>query len=246
MRRATTLVRGFWVGIIAGLWFGVSPALPLAGAGGGGTITGTVKFSGTPPPPMPITFGAEKQCALAHGTTPANVEDVVINGNGTVRDVLIYVTGEVPGQYATPTEPLVFEQRGCLFVPHVGAVMVGQPVEVRNDDPILHNVRTQSKLGQSFNIAQPTQGMKTTKKLLKPEIGIPLKCDVHFWMTGYLHVLAHPFFAVTGPDGVFTIKGLPAGTYTLEAWHGKLGTKQLTVTVNGEESQSVEFTLANP
>ena len=246
MRHATTLVRGLGVGIIAGLWLGMSPRFLFAVAGGGGTITGTVKFSGIPPPPTPINFGAEKQCALVHGTTPPKVEDVVINSNGTVRDVLIYVTGEAPGQYAAPTEPLVFEQRGCLFVPHVGAVMVGQPVEVRNDDSILHNVRAQSKLGQSFNIAQPTQGMKMTKKLLKPEIGIPLKCDVHFWMTGYLHVLAHPFFAVTGPDGVFTIKGLPAGTYTLEAWHGKLGIKQMAVTVNGDESQSVEFTLTNP
>ncbi len=246
MRHATTLVRGLGVGIVAGLWLGTLLITPIAVADGGGTITGTVKFSGAPPPPTPINFGAEKQCALVHGTTPPNVEDIVINSNGTVRDVLIYVTGEVPGQYAPPTEPFVFEQHGCIFVPHVGAVMVGQPVEVRNDDPILHNVRAQSKLGQSFNIAQPTQGMKTTKKLLKPEIGIPLKCDVHFWMTGYLHVLAHPFFAITGPDGAFTIKGLPPGTYTLEAWHGKLGTKQLPGPVKGDESQTVEFPLAKP
>ena len=246
MRRATVFVRGLGVGIIAWVWLGMSPRLPVASAGGGGTITGAVKFSGTPPLAALIHFGAEKQCALAHGTTPPTIEDVVISSHGTVRDVLVYVTGEVPGQYAAPAEPLVFEQRGCVFVPHVGAAMVGQPVEVRNDDAILHNVRAQSKLGQSFNIAQPTQGMKTTKKLLKPEIGIPLKCDVHFWMTGYLHILAHPFFAVTGPDGAFTITGLPAGTYTLEVWHGKLGTKQLTVTVKGDESQPVEFILANP
>ena len=246
MRRAMIVVRGLGVGIVAGVWLGMSPRLPIAAAGGGGTITGTVKCSGTPPTPASINFGAEKQCALAHGATPPSVEDVVINSNGTVRDVLLYVTGEVPGAYAAPTEPLVFEQRGCVFVPHAGAVMVGQPIEVRNDDAVLHNVRAQSKLGQSFNIAQPVQGMKTTKTLLKPEIGIPLKCDVHFWMTGYLHVLAHPFFAVTGPDGVFTITGLPAGTYTLAAWHGKLGTTQLTVTVHGDESQRVEFTLASP
>ena len=246
MRHATTVVRGLGVGIVAGFWLGALPPVPIAAAGGGGTITGTVHYAGTPPPPTPINFGAEQQCALIHGATRPNVEDVVIDGHGAVRDVLIYVTGEVPGQYAAPTEPLVFEQRGCLFVPHVGAIMVGQPVEVRNGDPILHNVRAQSKLGQSFNIAQPVQGMKTTKRLLKPEIGIPLKCDVHFWMTGYLHVLAHPFFAITGPDGAFTLTGLPPGTYTLEAWHGKLGIKQLTVTVNGDESQSAAFTFANP
>ena len=246
MRRATTLVRRLGVGMVAGVWLGTGPRLPLVAAGGGGTITGTVKYAGTPPPPTPINFGAEKQCALVHGATPPTVEDVVINSNGTVRDALVYVTGEVPGAYAAPTEPLVFQQHGCIFVPHVGAAMVGQPVEVRNDDTVLHNVRAQSTLGQSFNIAQPVQGMKTTKKLLKPEIGIPLKCDVHFWMTGYLHVLAHPFFAVTGADGTFAIKGLPPGTYTFEAWHGKLGTKQTTVTVKGDESQTVEFTLTSP
>ena len=245
--RQRTVVRVLSVWMMAvGMWIGALPHTAMAMADEGGTVTGTVKFSGTPPPPAPISFGGEQQCALIHGNTPPNAEDIVVNNNGTVRDVLVYVTGEVSGQYTTPTDPLVFEQKGCLFIPHVGAVMVGQPIEVRNDDPVLHNVRAQSKLGQSFNIAQPVQGMKTTKKLLKQEIGIPMKCDVHFWMTGYLHVLAHPFFAVTGSDGAFTVKGLPAGTYTLEAWHGKLGTKQVIVTVKGDESQSVEFTLAHP
>ena len=246
MRHATTLVRGLGVGIVAGLWLGMLTVLPSAVAGGGGTITGTVKFSGTPPPPTPINFGAEKQCALVHGTTPPNVEDVVINSNGTVRDVLIYVTGEVPGQYAAPTEPLVFEQRGCIFVPHVGAVMVGQPVEVRNDDPILHNVRAQSKLGQSFNVAQPVQGMKTAKVFQKPEIGMSLKCDVHFWMTAFLHILPHPFFGVTGEEGTVVIRNLPAGTYTLEAWHEKLGSQTHSVTVKDGETTPIEFVFKSP
>ena len=192
----------------------------------GGTVTGKVAFTGTPPAPQPIAFGAEKQCALVHGDRPPAKEDLVVNPNGTVRDVLVYVTDAVPGEFTPPAEPLVFEQHGCVFAPHVGAVMAGQPIEVRNNDPVLHNVRAQSKLGQSFNIAQPVQGMKTTKVLKKPEIGIPLKCDVHFWMTAYLHVLAHPFFAVSGEDGAFAIAGLPPGTYTLEAWHGALGTQR--------------------
>ena len=208
----------------------------------GGTVTGTVVFEGAPPPVKEIQFGAEKQCALGH-EHPPTYEDVVVNGNGTVRDVLVYVIGEVSGQRVAPTEPLVFEQRRCIFLPHVGAVMAGQPVEVRNGDPVLHNVRAQSKLGQSFNIAQPTQGLKTTRKLLKPEIGIPLKCDVHFWMTGYLHVLPHPFFAITGPDGAFTIKGLPPGTYTVEAWHGKLGTQTQRVTVAEGQAAPATFTF---
>ena len=234
-----------WVVILAAAMGGGSPE-GVAASNGGGTVTGKVAFTGTPPVSQSIAFGAEKQCALIHGDHPPIKEDLVVNPNGTVRDVLVYVTEAVPGDFTPPAEPLVFEQRGCVFAPHVGAVMAGQPIEVRNDDPVLHNVRAQSKLGQSFNIAQPVQGMKTTKVMKKPEVGIPLKCDVHFWMTAYLHVLAHPFFAVTGEDGAFTLSGLPPGTYTLEAWHSALGTRQATVTVQGAETQTVEFTLANP
>ena len=227
-------------------WHGVvvlsALALPNSAWAAGGTVSGKVVFEGTPPPVKEIQFGAEKQCALGY-QHPPTYEDVVVNSNGTLKWVLVHIVEDVPGGYPAPTEPFVFQQHGCIFVPHAGAVMVGQPVEVHNDDAVLHNVRAQSKLGQSFNIAQPVQGMKTTKKLLKPEIGILLKCDVHFWMTGYLHVLAHPFFAITGPDGAFTIKGLPPGTYTVEAWHGKLGTQTQSVTVAEGQAAPATFTF---
>lgn len=230
-----------WFVIALGVSAGLSWGHPMSAAEEGATITGRVRFDGAPPAPKPVNFGAEQQCAILHGDQPPQAEDVVVNSNGTLRDVLVYVTGEVAVSFAPPSAPVVFEQRGCVFVPHVAAVMVGQPIEVRNDDAVLHNVRAQSKLGQAFNIAQPVQGMKTTKMMKAQEIGIPLKCDVHFWMTAYLHVLAHPFFSVIGTDGSFTIAGLPPGTYTLEAWHGKLGTQQATVTVAGSGSQPAEF-----
>ncbi len=124
------------------------------------------------------------------------------------------------------------------------AVQAGQPVEFRNSDPLLHNIRANSKQGQSFNIAQPVKGMKQVRKFSKPEIGIQLRCDVHWWMAGYLHVLPHPFFAITGDDGTFTIKGVPAGTYRLEAWHEKLGTQTKTVTVKPGETVTVDFTFS--
>jgi hypothetical protein len=219
--------------------------LALAPAATAGELRGRVSFTGEPPARSPVAFGGEKQCALMHGDAPPLVEDVVVGLNGGLRDVLVYLTGEAPGgPHTPPAEPLVYEQHGCLFKPHVGAVMVGQPIEVRNDDPVLHNVRAQSKLGQSFNIAQPMQGMKTTKKMKAQEIGIPLKCDVHFWMTGYLHSLAHPFFAMTGEDGAFAIANLPPGTYTFEAWHPALGTRIATATITDGEPAALTFAFS--
>lgn len=215
---------------------------PVAQAAGG-SVTGNVVFEGTPPPAKEIQFGAEKQCALAHQHTP-KYEDIVVNDNGTLRWVLVTVKEPVPGDLPVPTEPVVVDQLGCMFLPHVAVARVGQPVEFRNSDPVLHNVRGASKQRQGFNIAQPTQGSKTTRTFKTLEIGMPLKCDVHFWMVSYLHVLPHPFFAVTGDDGTFTIEGLPAGTYTVETWHEKLGVKTQTVSVHDGQSAALAFSYA--
>ena len=209
----------------------------------GATITGTVLYQGEPPTPAKLNFGAEQQCALPHGDHMPVEEKLVVNPNHTLKWTLLRIVEDLPGPYTPPAEPLVYEQVGCVFQPHVGAVMVGQPVEVRNEDPVLHNVRAQSKQQQSFNIAQPIKGMKTTKTMKKQEIGIPLKCDVHFWMIAYLHVLSHPFFALTGDDGTFAIRNVPPGTYTLEAWHETLGTLTQTVTLSAGQAVTVDFTF---
>ncbi|MBI4227294.1 MAG: carboxypeptidase regulatory-like domain-containing protein [Candidatus Omnitrophica bacterium] len=216
-----------------------------ARASSGGSITGQVLFEGPPPPVKEIQFGAEKQCALGH-QAPPTYEDLVVNGNGTLKGVLVYVTESVPGDFPAPAEPVVVDQRGCVFAPHVAVARVGQPVEFRNSDPVLHNVRGKSAQGQGFNVAQPVQGMKTAKTFKTPELGMLLRCDVHFWMTSYLHVLAQPFYALTQDDGAFTIQGLPAGTYTLEAWHEKLGTQTQTVTVADGQAAPATFTFTMP
>ncbi len=211
----------------------------------GGTVSGKVVFEGTPSPAKEIQFGAEKQCALGH-EHPPTYEDIVVNGNGTLKWVLVRVVEDVPGDYPVPTEPVVVDQHGCVFSPHVTAARVGQPVEFRNDDPLLHNVRGASKQSQAFNIAQPVQGSKTARVFKKPEIGMLVKCDVHFWMTSYLHILPNPFFAVTGDEGTFTISGLPAGTYTIEAWQEKLGAQTQQVTVAEGQAAPVAFTFKSP
>lgn len=211
----------------------------------GGTVSGTVVFEGTPPLAKEIQFGAEKQCALGH-QHPPTYEDLVVNGQGALKWVLVRVVEDVPGDYPAPTEPVVVDQRGCVFVPHGAAARVGQPVEFQNNDPLLHNVRGASKQRQGFNIAQPMQGSKTTRVFQQPEIGMLVKCDVHFWMTAHLHVLPNPFFAVTGEDGAFTISGLPAGAYTLEAWHETLGPQAQRVTVTEDQAAQVDFRFTAP
>ena len=208
-----------------------------------GIVTGKVTYSGPPVVPQPINFGAEKQCAEVHGDKMPVNEDLVINPNGTVKWALVRIQEDVPGDYPVPTDPVLIDQTGCTFVPHVSSVRAGQPVEFKNSDAVLHNVRGFSKLGQSFNVAQPIQGMKTKKTFALPEPEMPIKCDVHFWMIGYLHIMPNPFYAITGDDGTFAIKGLPAGTYTLELWHEKLGSQTQTITVKDGETETADFVL---
>ena len=209
----------------------------------GGVISGKVSFEGTVPAPKPISFGAEKQCAAMHGDKMPVNEDIVINANNTVKWAFVYVKDGLTRQYTAPAEPALINQKGCMFEPHVIGVMAGQKVTFKNEDPILHNVRNASKVNKVFNIAQPIQGMTTTKTFIQPEIGIQIRCDVHFWMSAYLHVLNHPFFAVTGDDGSFSIKGLPAGTYTVEVWHEKLGAQTAQITVGDGENKTSDFVL---
>ena len=207
------------------------------------TVTGKVQFEGEVPVPAPINFGAEKQCAMMHGDKMPVNEDLVVNANNTVKWALVYVKEGATGTYTAPAEAAEMDQTGCVFIPHALGVLAGQKINFKNSDPVLHSVRSACKINKSFNIAQPIQGMTTAKAFAAPEIGIQMRCDVHFWMKGYVHVLANPFFSVTGDDGLFTIKDLPAGTYTLELWHETLGTQMQQVTVAQEDTKEVNFTL---
>lgn len=206
----------------------------------GGTVTGKVVFEGTPPAVKPINFGAEKQCALMHGDKMPQNEEVVVNSNGTLKWTLVHLK-DAPKAETVPSEEALIDQQGCVFIPHVAAVRAGQKVVFKNGDPVLHNVRSAAKTNKSFNIAQPIQGMKTAKTFDQPELGVPLRCDVHFWMISYIHVLDHPYYAVTQDDGTFTLKDVPAGNYTLEAWHEKLGVQTAQVTVTEGETKNADF-----
>ena len=211
-----------------------------APAAGNASVAASVKFSGTAPARAKVKMDADPVCQQQHATAVES-EEVVVNSNGTLKNVFVYVKEGVSGTFPSPTTPATLEQAGCWYRPHVFGLQVNQPFDIINSDATLHNVNAKPTANAPFNIAQPVKGMKTTKKFAKPEVMVKFKCNVHPWMSAYAGVLDHPFFAVSDDQGMATIAGLPAGTYTLEAWHETYGAQTQSITVGDGETNAVEF-----
>lgn len=211
----------------------------------GGTITGKVKFTGTAPRNRAIDMSEEAACKSKY-TTPPTEENVVAGPANALSNVFVYVSAGVPAgqKFTAPATPVVLDQDGCRYRPHVFGIMVGQTLEIRNSDPVLHNIKAVAKKNRPFNVSQPNAGMKMNRTFAQPEVMVNLECNVHGWMKAYAGVRPDPFFAVSGPDGSFTIKDLPPGTYTIEAWHEKFGTQTATVTIAGTETKTANITFA--
>ncbi|HVR28694.1 MAG TPA: carboxypeptidase regulatory-like domain-containing protein [Thermoanaerobaculia bacterium] len=206
-----------------------------------GSVEGVITLANGPDPDTEIRMDADPVCAGLH-SEPVHSQTRITGEGGELANVLVYVkTPGVSGR--APAEPLVLNQEGCIYKPHVAAMTVGQTLKVVNSDPTLHNVHAIPKVNAEFNQAQPFQGMELERKFDKTELAIPIKCDVHPWMQSYISVLPHPYFAVTGEDGSFTIQGVPAGTHEIEAWHETLGTQtgQVTVDAGGSADLSLTF-----
>ena len=229
------------------------PPPPPAAAGGkhvdqatAGAISGHVVFAGTPPAPDVIRVGLDQVCAQTVG---ANVQSqaVLVGKDGALQNAFVYVKDGLDPSYTfdVPTTPVTLDQKGCRYEPRIFGVRAGQPIEVVNDDPTLHNVHALPMANQEFNQGEPTQGARLTRTFTVPEVMVRFKCDVHAWMTAYAGVMANPYFAVTGADGTFEIKGLPPGTYTIEAWHEKFGTRTATVTVAASQTATTSFSFTS-
>jgi plastocyanin len=220
------------------------PAPAPRSAVAGSTVSGKVKFVGKAPANPAIDMGEEPKCKAKYTTTP-HEEIVEANKNGTLGNVFVYVKTGLPAdaKYPVPSTAVVIDQNGCTYHPRVFGIMVGQKLEIKNSDPLLHNIKALGKKNRPFNISQPAAGMTTTRTFTTPEVMLPLECNVHGWMHAFVGVLPHPFFSASGTDGSFTISGLPAGTYTLEAWHEKYGTQTATVTVTGSDTKTADFTF---
>jgi plastocyanin len=204
------------------------------------TVAGKINLEGTPPANAPIRMNADPACVAATKGLPPPTQETFVSEAGGLGNVFVYVQSGLTGTFPAPSTPLVFDQQACRYHPHVFGVQVGQPIEVLNSDATLHNIHATPKTNKEFNTAQPIKGMKTTHTFTEKEadVVVPFKCDVHGWMNAYAGVLDHPYFAVSKPDGSFSIPNLPPGTYTLAAWHEKLGTQTLPVTVAAKESKA--------
>ena len=224
------------------------PAAAPAPAGetsAAGTISGTIKFTGTAPRNPTIDMSEEAACKAKYQTTPT--EEVVVTGPANaLGNVFVYVKSGLPAGQTFPavTTPVVLDQDGCHYKPHVLGLRVGQPLEIRNSDPVLHNIKAVAKKNRPFNVSQPTAGMKTSRTFTAAEVMVNLECNVHGWMKAYVGVRTDPFYAVSGPNGSFKIEGLPPGTYEIEAWHEKFGTQTATVTIAGTETKTANISFA--
>jgi plastocyanin len=237
MRRTASLCLA---GLVAtALW----PRVALAAS----TVTGTVTFDGKVPTLRPLAMDADPVCAKKHSAPVPNEMLVLGNGNA-MGNILVWVSKGLPTgkTYPAPKTPVVLDQKGCIYHPHVMGIMVGQPYKILNEDGVLHNVHALPKINKPFNRAMPANVKEASAVFDKPEDNFQVKCDVHPWMSAYVGVFTHPFYSVTSTDGKFTISGLEPGTYEITAWHERLGPQKASVTVGANETKTQNFKFTTP
>ncbi len=229
------------------------PAVPQADkpwdpAMGTAAVTGSVKFDGKQPRSRPIDMaGADEKCAELHGGKRLKPESVIVNDNGTLRNVFVWVKSGAEGwDFPLPDGDATLVQKGCMYQPHVQGMRTGQSLAIKTSDPTAHNVHGFGKVNRSFNRSQPAGAADISIKMRRDESHPPMKikCDIHPWMNAFVGVVPHPYFAVTGEDGSFELPGLPPGTYTIEAWHEKYDVMEQTITLADKDTQTIEFTFA--
>lgn len=203
-------------------------------------MAGTVTFNGEVPAPQRVDMAGDDYCVSVQDGAPMTTP-VVVDGAGRVADVIVYVKEGVSGDHTEAEGEVLLDQTGCQYAPRVVVVRTGQTLRIRNSDDTFHNVHVSAKVNRSFNIGQPIKGMQARRDFGDPEIGVDVKCDVHGWMQGYMHVLDHPFYGVTGADGAFDLGALPPGTYVVEAWHAALGSVTESITVTAGQPVTLEL-----
>ena len=212
-------------------------AIAYAGPAGG-TISGKVTYEGTPAKPKTIDMSKEPSCAKEH-TTPVTTEGVVTGPNNSLENVVVYISAGIADDSA-PSTPAKFDQKGCQYIPHVLAFQVNQPLEITNSDQTAHNIHPRPMLNHEWNKSQPAGSPPDIEKYDKSEF-IPVKCNIHPWMSGQFAVMKNSHFSVSSGDGSFKLPNLPAGKYTVAAWHESYGEQTMDVTIAGSETKTVNF-----
>ena len=205
------------------------------------TISGRIAFEGQPPVAEAIDMSEEPVCADKYTEQPSGESVMVVDGG--LNNVFVYVKEGVSGSYPAPAEAVELDQLGCRYQPHVIGLQVGQSLRISNSDAVLHNINTRPTTNRAFNISQPQAGMETSRDFSRAEVMIPVKCDVHGWMSGYIGVVDHPYHDVSSGSGEFSLAGLAPGTYTIEAWHEVYGASTQEVTVGDAEMAEITFTF---
>lgn len=211
-----------------------------------GTISGTIHFNGKAPTPIAIDMAQDPACGLAT-KMPNDTEQYLVH-DGKMANVFVYIKDGLGNRVYMPSStPVVLDQKGCRYVPHIVGVMVGQPVEFRNSDPTMHNVHIVPPGDQDaagFDISQPPMGGTQQHVFRAAGLMVPVRCNNHPWMEALLNIVTNPFFGVSDTDGKFSITGLPPGTYTLVAVQEKLGTQTQSITVQNQKITDANFTFS--
>ena len=223
--------------------FALAIAQDSAAAAARCKISGTIEYQGEPPSRKALDWAGHSKVKEFYKGVPFLDERFVIDERGGVQHCLVYVSKGLEGRrFEPPKDPVVLDQLGYRFEPHVFGIMAGQKLTIRNLDEDAHNIHCICNENAGFNIAQPQKDTLTQQKFAAPEAPFRIQCDLHIWMQAWCGVIEHPFFCVSAVDGSFELPALPPGKYEITVWHERLGTQKIDITLGADESKSVVFT----
>ena len=206
-----------------------------------GVISGKIIFSGKKTSHKIVNMDADPQCAKLHPSAVSD-ESIAVNATGMLANVFVYIkNGLEDKNFEPPANPVVIDQNGCWFNPRVLGIQVGQTLQVKNSDPVTHNIHPLPTVNREWNQSQAPESEPFTRKFTQPEVMIKVKCNIHAWMHAWVGAVAHPYFAVTGADGTFQLKNVPPGNYTIEIWHEELGKQEQQITLSPASASEVTF-----
>ena len=208
-----------------------------------GSISGTIRYIGKRPAPKRIDMSNDPACVEAHHGKAVD-ESLLVSPSGGLGNAFVYIRAGLEGKhFETPAAPVVIDQQGCWFRPRILGIQTNQILQVINSDPVTHNIHPMAQINREWNHSQGAGDPPLGRKFIKPEVMIPVKCNIHSWMRAYIGVLDHPYFVVSKLDGTYTIGNLPPGTYTVAVWQETLGTEERQVIVAPHSNMKMNIVL---